>query len=69
MFIYGDYQSGQNSPPYPPGPAFIRGIREAEWKIAMYYSPDGSKDASTFGRVGAWAEMGAVAGRRRRHVR
>ena len=27
MFTYNDYQSGQNKPPYPPGPSFLRGIR------------------------------------------
>lgn len=46
MFTYNDWQSGQNSPPYPPASAFLRGIREAEWKIVMYYSPDGAKNAS-----------------------
>lgn len=47
LFTYNDYQSGQNTPPYPPGPSFIRGLREQYWKIAMYYSPDGALNAST----------------------
>ncbi|KAL4436669.1 hypothetical protein ABPG75_003808 [Micractinium tetrahymenae] len=47
LFTFNDYQSGQNTPPYPPGPAFLRGLREAKWKIVMYFSPDGSKNAAT----------------------
>ena len=46
VFTYNDYQSGQNSGPYPPGASFIRGIIEQQWKIAMYYSPDGTQNAT-----------------------
>lgn len=46
LFTYNDYQSGQNTPPYPPGASFLRGIREKDWKIVMYYSPDGAKTAA-----------------------
>lgn len=46
VFTYNDHQSGQNSGPYPPGASFIRGIIEQQWKIAMYYSPDGTQNAT-----------------------
>ncbi|KAL4432200.1 hypothetical protein ABPG77_005962 [Micractinium sp. CCAP 211/92] len=46
LFTYNDYQSGQNTPPYPPGASFLRGLREKDWKIVMYYSPDGAKTAA-----------------------
>jgi hypothetical protein len=45
--MYNDYQSAQNTGPYPPGAAFIRGIIEQDWKIAMYYSPDGTQNATS----------------------
>jgi choline-sulfatase len=37
VFTYDDYQSGQNSPPYPKPPNHIVSIREGRWKLAKYY--------------------------------
>ncbi len=37
VFTYDDYQSGQNSGPYPKPPNHIVSIREGRWKLAKYY--------------------------------
>jgi arylsulfatase A-like enzyme len=37
VFTYDDYQSGQNSPPYPKPPNHIVSIREGRWKLAKYH--------------------------------
>lgn len=47
VFTYDDYQSGQKTGPYPSLPNRIVSIREARWKLAEYYDPDG-KVASQF---------------------
>jgi choline-sulfatase len=40
-FTYDDFQSGQASGPYPRPPNHIVSLREARWKLAKYYDPDG----------------------------
>jgi choline-sulfatase len=42
VFTYDDYQSGQESGPYPQPPNHIVSIREDRWKLAKYYdvNPD-----------------------------
>jgi arylsulfatase A-like enzyme len=37
VFTYDDFQSGQNSGPYPKPPNHIVSIREGRWKLAKYY--------------------------------
>lgn len=37
VFTYDDFQSGQNTPPYPKPPNHIVSIREGRWKLARYY--------------------------------
>jgi choline-sulfatase len=43
VFTYDDFQSGQKSGPYPKPPNHIVSIREARWKLAKYFDPDGKK--------------------------
>ncbi len=43
VFTYDDYQSGQNTPPYPKPPNHIVSIREGRWKLARYYDAKGRK--------------------------
>jgi choline-sulfatase len=43
VFTYDDYQSGQNTPPYPKPPNHIVSIREGRWKLAKYYDVKGRK--------------------------
>ena len=48
VFTYDDYQSGQNTPPYPgqaplePCPVHVHSIREHRYKLARYYDPNGA---------------------------
>ncbi len=37
VFTYDDFQSGQNTPPYPKPPNHITSIREGRWKLAKYH--------------------------------
>jgi len=41
IFTYDDWQSGQESPPYPAPPNHIVAIREKNWKVARYYDASG----------------------------
>jgi len=41
VFTYDDYQSGQNTGPYPTPPNHIVSIREQRYKLAQYYDVNG----------------------------
>ncbi|MBX9582553.1 MAG: sulfatase-like hydrolase/transferase [Gemmataceae bacterium] len=41
VFTYDDYQSGQAAPVFPQPPNRIVSLREARYKLAEYYDPDG----------------------------
>jgi arylsulfatase A-like enzyme len=43
VFTYDDFQSGQNSGPYPKPPNHIVSIREGRWKLAKYYDVNHKK--------------------------
>ncbi|HUB98401.1 MAG TPA: sulfatase-like hydrolase/transferase [Solirubrobacterales bacterium] len=45
VFTYDDFQSGQNTGPYPKPPNHVVSIREGRWKLARYYAiePDASR--------------------------
>jgi arylsulfatase A-like enzyme len=38
VFTYDDFQSGQNTGPYPKPPNHVVSIREGRWKLARYYA-------------------------------
>lgn len=41
VFTFDDFQAGQASPPYVRPPQHVVSIREARWKIAEYWDPNG----------------------------
>jgi len=43
VFTFDDWQAGQASPPYVPQPSHIVSVREARWKLAEYFDPDGTE--------------------------
>jgi choline-sulfatase len=43
VFTYDDFQSGQNTPPYPKPPNHIVSIREGRWKLAKYHDVPNQK--------------------------
>ena len=45
VFTFDDWQAGQASPPYVPQPSHIVSVREARWKLAEYFDPDGVADS------------------------
>jgi choline-sulfatase len=43
VFTWDDWQAGQASPPYVQPPNHIVSIREARWKLARYFDPQGTE--------------------------